>query len=154
MNLEQIRQAVKLGLTVHWKNAGYTVHDNHVVWMFGTPKANSIGLTWTDGKTMNGQPEDFYVGTNSLTHGVNTAGAGWKIDHQAPGLSPVTQPARYVVIRSPKHGRQVVAVWHYIPNTEVDVEDAVELAIDYLLECHPELFQHEAEAVSNVLAII
>ena len=153
MNLEQIRAAQKLGLTVHWANEGYTVHDNSIVWMFGTPKANSIGLTWSDGKTMNGQPDEFFVGRASLTHWVDTAGAGGKI--QAAGGSPdLRQPARYVVIRSPKHGRQVVAVWHYIPNTDVDVDEATELAIDYLLECHSELFQHEAEAVSNVLAVI
>ena len=33
-------------------------------------------------------------------------------------------------------------------------ELGAELAIDYLLECHSELFQHEAEAVSNLLAVI
>ena len=60
MTLEQIRAAQKLGLTVHWANEGYTVHDNSIVWMFGTPKANSIGLTWSDGKTMNGQPDEFF----------------------------------------------------------------------------------------------
>ena len=59
-----------------------------------------------------------------------------------------------MIFKTLKHGRQVVAVWHYIPNTEVDVEEATELAIDYLLECHSELFQHEAEAASNVLAVI
>lgn len=153
MNLEQIRAAQKLGLTVHWSNEGYTVHDNSIVWAFCTPKANSIGLTWSDGKTMNGQPDEFFVGLASLTHWVNTAGAGGKID--AASATPyLHQPARYVIFKTLKHGRQVVAVWHYIPNTEVDVEEATELAIDYLLECHPELFQHEAEAVSNVLAVI
>ena len=153
MNLEQIRAAQKLGLTVHWANEGYTVHDNSIVWAFGTPKANSIGLTWSDGKTMNGQPDEFFVGLASLTHWVNTAGAGGKVSAglAAPDLH---QPARYVIFKTLKHGRQVVAVWHYIPSTGVDVDEATELAIDYLLECHPELFQHEAEAVSNVLAVI
>ena len=153
MTLEQIRAVQKLGLTVHWANEGYTVHDNSIVWAFGTPKANSIGLTWSDGKTLNGQPDEFFLGRASLTHWVDTAGAGGKIQ-AGPTTPDLRQPARYVVIRSPKHGRQVVAVWHYIPRTEVDVEEATELAIDYLLECHPELFQHEAEAVSNVMAVI
>ena len=153
MNLEQIRAAQKLGLTVHWANEGYTVHDNSIVWMFGTPKANSIGLTWSDGKTLNGQPDEFFVGLASLTHWVNTAGAGGKV---GPGLATpdLHQPARYVIFKTLKHGRQVVAVWHYIPSTGVDVDEATELAIDYLLECHSELFQHEAEAVSNLLAVI
>ena len=153
MNLEQIRAAQKLGLTVHWANEGYTVHDNSIVWAFGTPKANSIGLTWSDGKTMNGQPDEFFVGRASLTHWVDTAGAGGKID--ATLATPdLHQPARYVIFKTLKHGRQVVAVWHYIPNTGVGVDEATELAIDYLLECHSELFQHEAEAVSNLLAVI
>lgn len=151
MNLEQIRAAQKLGLAVHWANEGYTVHDNSIVWAFGTPKANSIGLTWSDGKTMNGQPEEFFVGRASLTHWVDMAGAGGKVEAAIPDLR---QPARYVIFKTLKHGRQVVAVWHYLPDTGVDVEEATELAIDYLLECHPELFQHEAEAVSNVLAVI
>ena len=154
MNLEQIRAAQKLGLTVHWANEGYTVHDNSIVWMFGTPKANSIGLTWSDGKTMNGQPDEFFVGLASLTHWVDTAGAGGRMIDTGSAATDLRQPARYVIFKTLKHGRQVVAVWHYIPNTEVDVEEATELAIDYLLECHSELFQHEAEAVSNVLAVI
>ena len=153
MNLEQIRAAQKHGLTVHWANEGYTVHDNSIVWAFGTPKANSIGLTWSDGKTMNGQEDDFFVGRASLTHWVDTAGAGGKVGAEHP-LPDLHQPARYVIFKTLKHRRQVVAVWHYIPNTVVGVEEATELAIDYLLECHPELFQHEAEAVSNVLAVI
>lgn len=153
MTLEQIRAAQKLGLTVHWANEGYTVHDNSIVWAFGTPKANSIGLTWSDGKTMNGQPDEFFLGRASLTHWVNTAGAGGKIDAQS-ATPDLHQPARYVIFKTLKHGRQVVAVWHYIPSTGVGVDEATELAIDYLLECHSELFQHEAEAVSNLLAVI
>ncbi len=129
------------------------MHDNSIVWMFCTPKANSIGLTWSDGKTLNGQPDEFFLGRASLTHWVDTAGAGGKID-AASATPDLHQPARYVIFKTLKHGRQVVAVWHYIPNTGVDFDEAAELAIDYLLECHSELFQHEAEAVSNLLAVI
>lgn len=125
MNLEQIRAAQKLGLTVHWANEGYTVHDNSIVWAFGTPKANSIGLTWSDGKTVNGQPDEFFVGRASLTHWVDMAGAGGKVEAAIPDLR---QPARYVIFKTLKHGRQVVAVWHYIPNTGVGVDEATELA--------------------------
>lgn len=152
MTLEQIRLAVKLGLTVCWKNDRYTVHDNHIVWDFGGPQANSIGLTWSDGHTLNGEPGDFYVNSSCIDWAVDTAGAERTKDFA--GLADYAVRARLVVLRSPKHGRRVVAVMSYLPFTGVDDEEATELAIDFALEVKPELFQHEAEAVSNVMAVI
>lgn len=152
MTLEQIRCAVKLGLTVHWKNERYTVHDNHIVCDFGEAKANSIGLTWSDGHTLNGEPEDFYVSHACIDWAVDTALADRTSDFGPSSDDHL--PPRLVVLRSPKHGRRVIAVMSYLPHTDVDDEEATELAIDFALEVKPEMFQHEAEAVSNVMAVI
>lgn len=63
MNLDEIRAAVERGETVHWANDGYTVHkDGHGQWLIQCDwNLSCIGLTWNDGVTMNGRPEDFYV---------------------------------------------------------------------------------------------
>ena len=150
MTLEQIRTAQKLGLTVHWMNERYTVHDNHIVCDFGEARANSIGLTWSDGHTLNGQPEDFYVSPLSVNYAVDTSLAQRTLAYNQHR----DQPPRFVILRSPKHGRRVVAVYSYLPHTTVDDEEATELAIDFALEHEPHLFQHEAEVVSNILAVI
>ena len=67
MTLEQIKKAVDAGKAVHWSSNGYRViRDNlgHYLIGFdiGGRRENYIGLTWTDGKTMNGKPSEFYVG--------------------------------------------------------------------------------------------
>jgi hypothetical protein len=63
MNLNEIKQAVEAGKSVHWSHDGYSVikdkldrflivcHSNDAAW----------GLTWTDGVTMNEKEEDFYI---------------------------------------------------------------------------------------------
>jgi hypothetical protein len=66
MTLEQIKAAVEAGKTVHWANRGYQViKDNLGQWFIvydrDGPRPNYIGLTWQDGKTMNGRPSEFYV---------------------------------------------------------------------------------------------
>lgn len=66
MTLEQIKVAVEAGQTVYWSNPDYTVIKDSVgQWMIayraGYPGENYIGLTWQDGVTMNGKPEDFYT---------------------------------------------------------------------------------------------
>ena len=63
MTLEEIKSAVESGKTVHWKTVGYKViKDNLGQWFIGCPQTNYyIGLTWCDGVTMNGKPEDFYI---------------------------------------------------------------------------------------------
>ena len=61
-----IAQAVADGKAVHWMNDGYTVINDKagqhlIVWNEGGAGENCIGLTWSDGVTLNGQPNQFYV---------------------------------------------------------------------------------------------
>lgn len=66
MTLDEIKAAVNAGKTVHWASEGYTViRDQHDQWFIayrhGHRDANYIGLTWTDGVTVNGRPDQFYI---------------------------------------------------------------------------------------------
>lgn len=64
MTLEEIQQAVNDGKTVHWANENYVVLKGRTIqqWLVKCVSNGScIGLTWADGKTMNGKPEDFYI---------------------------------------------------------------------------------------------
>jgi hypothetical protein len=65
MTLEEIKAAVEAGKTVHWSHEGYTVikavKGDHVQWMIVHEQGHAIGLTWRDGVTMNGKPEDFFI---------------------------------------------------------------------------------------------
>lgn len=71
MNLDEIKNAVAAGKTVHWKNDGYVVYrvgeyndyDWIIVFIYNQ---YTIGLTWKDGVTMNGEPEDFYIGDSNV----------------------------------------------------------------------------------------
>jgi hypothetical protein len=66
MTLEQIKSAVLNGKTVHWKNESYEVGQMLDYWHIAcVHNANYIGLTHQDGVTMNGQPEDFYIGSDT-----------------------------------------------------------------------------------------
>ena len=63
MTLDGIKAAVDAGKIVYWKNEGYrVVKDNlgqyHIVFQHN---ANATGLTWTDGITLNGEPEEFFI---------------------------------------------------------------------------------------------
>lgn len=64
MTLEQIKAAVLRGDTVHWASDIYhVVHDSVGQWLIHcTVNNHYFGLTWQDGKTMNGKPSQFYVG--------------------------------------------------------------------------------------------
>jgi hypothetical protein len=65
MKLDQIKNAVDSGLVVHWSNDGYQVikgHEYLIGWDIGGRQENYIGLTWADGKTLNGKEDDFYIG--------------------------------------------------------------------------------------------
>lgn len=69
MNLQQIKDAIAKGQTVHWSNTGYTVEQSksgiyHIVF---AGNGHRIGLTWLDGVTLNGKEEDFYVGSKPFT---------------------------------------------------------------------------------------
>lgn len=71
MNLSEIQSAVRSGKTVHCANTGYKVvltimRDGSEQWLVGWNVGgrgeNYIGLTWRDGVTLNGKPEDFFIG--------------------------------------------------------------------------------------------
>ena len=68
MTLDEIKQAVSDGHTVHWSNPGYTVIEDSIgQWLIVCNFNDScIGLTWSDGVTMNGEPDQFYVLATSI----------------------------------------------------------------------------------------
>ena len=62
MTLEEIKQAVLSGKTVHWHNMNYTVvKDKFDQFLIECNNGSCIGLTWSDGLMLNGNEEDFYV---------------------------------------------------------------------------------------------
>ncbi len=65
MDLQEIKAAVDAGLEVHWMNDGYRVIKDRIgqYLIEFTPNGSIIGLTWTDGVTMNGKPSEFYIGS-------------------------------------------------------------------------------------------
>lgn len=69
MNLNEIKQAVRAGKKVHWVNEAYEVIMTEIgrncseQWLIKCVLNDScIGLTWTDGVTLNGKEEQFYLG--------------------------------------------------------------------------------------------
>lgn len=71
MTLEEIKTAVRSGKKVHWSNQGYLVHlhtfpDGKEQWsIIFTANDHCIGLTHQDGITLNGKPEEFFIGEPS-----------------------------------------------------------------------------------------
>ena len=63
MTLEEIKAAVEAGKTVHWGTLAYRViKDNLGQFLVQCPSTGGCwGLTWADGKTLNGKPEEFFV---------------------------------------------------------------------------------------------
>ena len=67
MNVNEIKQAVREGKKVFWNNEAYEVVLSHFrngeeQWLIKCSLNGScIGLTWTDGITLNGKEEDFYT---------------------------------------------------------------------------------------------
>ena len=64
MTLDEIKAAVLAGKLVHWANALYVVKYSEQTKQFFIvclDNQHTIGLTWRDGVTMNGEPEDFYI---------------------------------------------------------------------------------------------
>lgn len=59
----QIKRETLRGFQVYWANPGYRVHvDKLDQWFITfTPANHSIGLTWQDGVSMNGKPEQFFM---------------------------------------------------------------------------------------------
>jgi hypothetical protein len=74
MTLDEIKAAVDRGQTVCWENDGYEVRryviGAAVIYdIVCVHNAHAIGLTWLDGVTMNGDPEDFYIKKGHESHG-------------------------------------------------------------------------------------
>ncbi len=62
MTLDEIKAATLAGKLVHWSNDGYRVTHNKDQWLIVCDwNGHAIGLTWTDGTTLNGRPEEFYT---------------------------------------------------------------------------------------------
>ena len=63
MTLQEIKDAVLAGKTVHWATKAYAVvHDNVDQWLIKCLINDScIGLTWRDGVTTNGKEDEFFV---------------------------------------------------------------------------------------------
>ena len=61
MNSEEIKAAVDAGKKVHWSNKSYQVIKGKDDYLIKGPTGHAIGLTWEDGKTLNGKEEDFFL---------------------------------------------------------------------------------------------
>jgi hypothetical protein len=60
MTVQEIKQAVDDGKTVHYQNGSYTVVKNFGDYLIKHTSGHMIGLTWSDDITLNGKEEDFY----------------------------------------------------------------------------------------------
>jgi len=62
MTLKEIKAALAIGRKVHWSNTAYDVILDSVPQYLINCNLNDhcIGLTWTDGTTMNGREMDFF----------------------------------------------------------------------------------------------
>jgi hypothetical protein len=60
MTLDQIKSAVDAGHEVYWKTTMYRVRTSGGEYVIQCG-ASIIGLTWADGTTLNGKPEDFHI---------------------------------------------------------------------------------------------
>lgn len=63
MNLNEIKTAVDSGQRVKWANPAYDVIRDSCGQYLIVCNLNqsTIGLTWRDGVTLNGRPEQFYI---------------------------------------------------------------------------------------------
>ena len=63
MTLQEIKNAVLAGETVHWMNSGYVVYEDSAGQWFivCTTNDSAIGLTYLNGLTLNGKEEQFYI---------------------------------------------------------------------------------------------
>jgi hypothetical protein len=70
MNLQEIKNAIGKGLPVYWQELNYKVikqtEDDYLIKHDGGHCGSmSIGLTWSDGLTLNANEEDFFVLTQA-----------------------------------------------------------------------------------------
>jgi len=67
MTLNEIKTAIDEGKKVFWSNTAYRVIKDSIGqyligYNIGGRNENYIGLTWRDGVTVNGKPEEFFIG--------------------------------------------------------------------------------------------
>lgn len=65
MTVDEIKQAVREGKKVYWEHDGYIVINpkGGDQWLIKCLLNDSyIGLTWLDGKTLNGKESSFFIG--------------------------------------------------------------------------------------------
>lgn len=62
-SVQQIKDNVDRGRTVYHKNSAYrVVRDSSGEYLIVCDlNDHAIGLTWRDGETLNGKPEEFYI---------------------------------------------------------------------------------------------
>lgn len=63
MNLQEIKDAVRVGKTVCWSSDLYEVKEVGTDYFIIVCNSNEscIGLTWKDGKTLTGKEEEFFI---------------------------------------------------------------------------------------------
>lgn len=62
MNLQEIKTAIAEGKKVYWGNSSYEIIGNEKNgYVIKHSQGHCIGLTWQDGKTLNGKEEDFFT---------------------------------------------------------------------------------------------
>ena len=68
MTVDEIKAAVNSGKKVFWKNVAYEVIKDKIGQLLILCHHNQscIGLTWLDGKTLNGQETDFFLESEVL----------------------------------------------------------------------------------------
>jgi hypothetical protein len=66
MNAQEIKAAVDAGKKVYWSNKGYQVVKSKGDYMIKAANGHMIGLTWEDGKTLNGKESDFFIGESKI----------------------------------------------------------------------------------------
>ena len=63
MTLEEIKKAVNSGKKVYWSNKGYEIQEDRNGQYLIICLSNNYctGLTWLNGITLNGKPEEFFM---------------------------------------------------------------------------------------------
>jgi hypothetical protein len=62
MTLQEIKTAIQEGKNVFWSSESYQViKDTKNQYLIKHTGGHCIGLTWEDGVTLNGKPEQFFI---------------------------------------------------------------------------------------------
>jgi len=108
MNADEIKAAIEAGKKVFWSNDGYEViKDKLGQFMIKCiHNGHCIGLTWTDGKTLNGKPEEFFILENGRVMPENLYSAlveaKIQIDHHESDLRfPTTEQSSAILAKFP-----------------------------------------------------